>query len=110
LFNFSYADLPEPVVDFLRKFQENSLLTNVKLDFGYYEEIYWEDILPTLTKIIPLISSIDSINFCALNVFDWFYEGDEESKLLLMTMVAQAKFLSIDWLDLTSFVLILMVF
>jgi hypothetical protein len=89
------------VIDFLRKFRENSLLANVNLELGINEE-HHRQILPVLNKILPLIISIDSIDFCALNVFDWFYEDDEESKLLLKTMVAQTRILSIKWLVLCS--------
>jgi hypothetical protein len=86
-----------PVVDFLRKFQENSLLTNVKLDLGY-EDKHPNQLLPILNKMVPLISSMSSIHFCELNLFDWAKNSDEESKLLLKEMVAKTRILAIQWL------------
>jgi hypothetical protein len=94
--------MPEPVVDFLRKFQENSLLENVNM-YLYAAEYY--NHVPILNKMVPLISSIDSIDFCQLNLFDWVYnnDNDEESQQLLKTMVAQTRILAIGWLDLTTY-------
>jgi hypothetical protein len=83
------------VLDFLQKLQENDLLTNVNLDIGYGER---DQMLPVLDKILPLISSIYSINF---EMFDNIY-NNKQSQLLLKTMVAQTKILAIDWLDLCS--------
>jgi hypothetical protein len=84
------------VLDFLRKFRENNLLANVNLDIGYGER---DQMLPVLDKILPLISSIYSINF---DIFDNVYDNFKESQPLLKTIVAQAKILAIRWLDLCS--------
>jgi hypothetical protein len=81
------------VLDFLRKFQENDLLANVKLDLDYEES---DITLPALNEILPLIS-IYSIHLC---LDDWIYnnDNDKELKPLLNTMVAQTKILAIGWL------------
>jgi hypothetical protein len=83
------------VLGFLRKFQENSLLANVTLDLGY-GQIYHT--LPMLREILPLLSSIYSID--SYQLFDWVNnsETDKEYQLLLKTIVAQTKILTIKWL------------
>jgi hypothetical protein len=88
------------VVDFLRKFQENNLLTNVQLDLSYGATF---NTLPMLKKILPLISSIYSLTMHEL--FDWIYgKEDKELKQLLKTIVEQTKILAISrWLVLALF-------
>jgi hypothetical protein len=55
------------------------------------------DTLQLLNDIHPLISSIDSIFFCDL--FEWLYKNDisNEDRLLLKTMLEQARILEIGW-------------
>jgi hypothetical protein len=45
-------------VDFLQEFQINSLLVNVNLDFHHCTA---DDVLAFLTKILPMITSINSV-------------------------------------------------
>jgi hypothetical protein len=68
-------------------------LTNVNLDLSYGDQIE-----PILKKILPLISGIDSIIYSDL--FDWVYDNDRETQMLLKKMVAQTRILtfSIFWL------------
>jgi hypothetical protein len=82
------------VLDFLRKFQQNNLLANVQLDLSYGDKNH---VLPMLDKILPLISSIYSLNIHEL--FDWIYDNDDkEHEPLLKTVVEQTKILGIRWL------------
>jgi hypothetical protein len=68
----------------------------VQLDLGY--DCDGKDhVLPMLDEILPLISSIYSINIHYL--FDWIYDNDDkEIQLMLKTMVAQTKILAIGLL------------
>jgi hypothetical protein len=74
-------------------------LANVNLDlhlFGYVGILHG---LPMLNDILPMISSIYSVNID--NLFDWIYGKDNnKSQPLLETMVAQTKILSTEWLNL----------
>jgi hypothetical protein len=104
---FSYLDMS--ILNFLGKFQENSLLENVNLDvgFGYhhynYESILDEHILlQVLIHILPLISSIHSIQIKSVDIdlFDMVYNNNNtyhgnshESQLLLKEMMAQTRIL-----------------
>jgi hypothetical protein len=82
----------------LEDFQQNSLLTNVNMLAGHN---FNEDIqLRFLAKILPLISSIDSIEYSGgIDLFEMAYNNNtndangnsHESQLLLKGMMAQMR-------------------
>jgi hypothetical protein len=83
------------VIDFLRKFQANSLLTNVSLDLSQGKTQY---ALSAMQHILPLISSICSIHF--RDLFNWVYDcwyNTKETQLLLKRMLTQTRILQIEW-------------
>jgi hypothetical protein len=55
---FRSFDFDSSTIGFLGEFQKNSLLSNVNLDFNRCNA---EDVLAFLTKILPMITSINSI-------------------------------------------------
>jgi hypothetical protein len=98
LINFSYVDTS--VLQFLGKFQENSLLTDVNM-FYLYED---EDILSrVLAKILPFITSIDSLASPEIDLFKMAYnnnnqEDNNKSKLLLKEMMEKTRIILANWL------------
>jgi hypothetical protein len=99
------------VLNFLEKFQENSLLTDVNIDIDYkrFEEIeeevedlrrLGENLPQALIKIAPFITSIDSIKLPEIELFKMVYNNNDEtnkSQLLLMQMMAKTRILVTDW-------------
>jgi hypothetical protein len=96
-------------LNFLQIFQENTLLTNVNLGFGYHSSR--DDLLQDLTQIVPLINSIDSIHSPDYHLLEMVYSNnnnnnrhmnDESSQLLLKGMLAMARILSNELLNMYS--------
>jgi hypothetical protein len=90
------------VLRFLEKFQQNSLLTDVNIDFDLGEEHIDMDILPrVLTKIAPFITSIDSIESGEIDIFEMVYYNTanlcHESQLLLKEMMTKTRILLTNW-------------
>jgi hypothetical protein len=100
-----YADIF--VLDFLRKFQQkNSLLANVNLSFEH--NLTERRLLPFLRNVLPLISSIQSINSHAMDLLEIVYNNDnnsddgngdsnESDQMMLKRMMLQTRILSVDW-------------
>jgi hypothetical protein len=102
------------ILNLLGKFQENSLLENVNLCVRYcdYDTSILDEptLLRVLTQIVPLISSIHSIQIDSseIDLFRMVYNNNNnqdnsnnshESQLLLKGMMAQARILFIYWLN-----------
>jgi hypothetical protein len=89
------------VLNFFKKFQENSLLTDVNLRLQNYIK---EDILlQVLTHLVPLINSIDSITIVTskVDLFKMVYNnnnGDEKTHQLLLMMMAKTRIMWPIWL------------
>jgi hypothetical protein len=96
----------------LGKFQENSLLTDVNIDIDYNSERFdededeveesrlGEDIPWLLAKIVPFITSIDSIASPEIDLFKMVYYNDDEtnkSLLLLKEMMEKTRILVTNW-------------
>jgi hypothetical protein len=86
----------------MREFQDNSLLDNVNLKFNNLEE---DILLRVLPQILPLISSIDSIDSLDICLFRKIYKDNNgngninewSSQLpMLKTMMAQTRILSFN--------------
>jgi hypothetical protein len=61
-----------------------------------------ENILEALIKIAPFITSIDSITFPEIDLFEMVYYNDDEdevskSQLLLKEMMAKTRIVVTDW-------------
>jgi hypothetical protein len=116
------------VLDFLGKFQENSLLTNVNVNIHFELKPSKarrfnnaKDILPRLILIAPFITSIDSMDSGEVDLFrtiynyaDYDYDDNitipgkgHESQMLLMEMMAKTRIVLISWLDFTRIFLFL---
>jgi hypothetical protein len=90
------------VLNFLGKFQQNSLLTDVNMYFGNTRRVTPSGILlpRVLTKIVPFITSIDSIE-CdwIIDLIEMVYTNNtnhgnsHESQLLLNEMMAKTRIL-----------------
>jgi hypothetical protein len=117
------------VLDFLKKFQQNSLLANVNLDLCHLTE---NVLLHIVTQILPLIDSINSINSGEIDLIKMAYKNnsnnneedgadaddvdkDEDNneygnsnvsnqpQLMLKTMMEQTRvFKMLNWLDLVA--------
>jgi hypothetical protein len=101
---FSYVDAS--ILDFLGKFQQNSLLTNVNMNINSARGLNRPDFLPLLIKIAPFITSIDSIEFRGVDLIEMAYNinntnhgNSHESQLLLEEMMAKTRILVTPWLD-----------
>jgi hypothetical protein len=92
----------------LKKFQQNSLLTDVNMHFDYDYKLRTlnENILSrVLTKIAPFITSIDSIESRSpdIDLFKMAYNNNpslghiNESQLLLKEMMAKTRILLTRW-------------
>jgi uncharacterized protein (UPF0254 family) len=95
------------VLNFLGRFQENSLLENVNLcvqcSFRKHNEL-----LQVLAQIVPMISSIRLIKIDSpdpeIDLFKMVYDNNDtihgyshESQLLLKEMMAKTQFVIISW-------------
>jgi hypothetical protein len=82
----------ESVIHFLKEFQLNSLFTNVNITFHDWNSGVW--MLPFLTKVVPLFTSINCIN-----IFTHVWNSkvrimfEEEYAELAMPMLAAARIL-----------------
>jgi hypothetical protein len=90
------------VLRFLEKFQQNSLLTDVNINFEFDEDHIDMDILPlVLTKIAPFITSIDSIESGEIDIFEMVYNNTanhcHELELLLKEMMTKTRILLTNW-------------
>jgi hypothetical protein len=91
------------VINFFKKFQENSHLTDVDLQFRC--DIKEDILLHVLTQIVPLISSIDSILIASreINLFKMAYNTNNNvygktHQFLLKEMMAKTRILMPTWL------------
>jgi hypothetical protein len=93
-------------LNFLGKFQENSLLTDVNLSLDYehsHDYRIANEIPRVLTKIAPFITSFESISLSinSPSVVDLFRVVNgwltDYSRLLLIEMMAKTRCLVTDW-------------
>jgi hypothetical protein len=90
-------------LNFLQKFKENFLLSNVNLGFGLPPNGK-DEIMHDLTQIVPLvnINSIDCINSPVFCLLEMVYSNDndrrvndESSRLLLKKVMEMARILAL---------------
>jgi hypothetical protein len=88
----------------------------VNLEFGFH--LSTRNLLQYMPKILPLISSINSINSPRIDLFEMVYKNSnnydnndrkncsrneyESQLLVLKQMMAKTRILSIDWLDIDT--------
>jgi hypothetical protein len=115
--NFRYVDTS--ILQFLGKFQENFLLTDVNMYFDYGLIRLGEDLPRVLAKMAPLITSIDSIASPKFDIFNmvynyWYNNNDDQednnkSQLLLKEMMAKTQIILTDWLCILFYCLFILI-
>jgi hypothetical protein len=89
---------------FFGKFQENFLLIDVNMFVDCRLRRLCGDLPQILTRIAPLITSIDSIASSEMDLFKMIYKtnntnrgNSHESQLLMKEMLEKTRILSTDW-------------
>jgi hypothetical protein len=91
--NFSFSYFDQSVLEFMRKFQQNSLLDNVRLVID--DELKKDIVQPVLTHLLPLVNGILSIEFSDSAQLVDIYKARKDKEIYErnMEMMEKTRFL-----------------